>query len=211
MDFDLLLDSLIQQRNAPEVSYVEEKYAKVLKLRSTPSKGEGVFAEGFLSVQDPICAIEISNDDGNRFGISSNNLLPLPRSHGVSIAASELWVRTYKPPDLQRLPPCPLLQQGLSASGVDAISQVRMQNLQENAAQPVTCYTEGSNASCTPQRPRSDAKRRVESHNSVDFTRTYPCGTWPIKSHRDGRRYQASCRFQHEHRNDPKTYFHNED
>jgi hypothetical protein len=56
-DFDLLIDSLIEQCKAPEVSYVDEKYSKLFKLKESPSTGEGVFAEQLLSVKDPICSL----------------------------------------------------------------------------------------------------------------------------------------------------------
>jgi hypothetical protein len=56
-ELDLLIDSLLQQRNAPEVDYIEDRYAGVLQLKQTTSRGQGVFAEQFLSVKDPICAL----------------------------------------------------------------------------------------------------------------------------------------------------------
>ena len=56
-ELDLLIDSLLQQRNAPEVDYIEDRYAGVLQLKQTTSKGQGVFAEQILSVKDPICTL----------------------------------------------------------------------------------------------------------------------------------------------------------
>ena len=56
-ELDLLIDTLLAQRNAPEAHYIEDRYAGVLKLKPTTSKGQGVFSEQFLSVQDPICAL----------------------------------------------------------------------------------------------------------------------------------------------------------
>ena len=56
-ELDALIDSQIQQRNAPEVSYIDGKYEKTLKLEQIPSKGQGVFANRFLSVNDPICSL----------------------------------------------------------------------------------------------------------------------------------------------------------
>lgn len=56
-ELDSLIDSLIEQRHAPEVSYIDDKYAKTLKLEQTPSKGQGMFAKQFLSVIDPICSL----------------------------------------------------------------------------------------------------------------------------------------------------------
>ena len=90
MDFDLLLDSLIQQCNAPEVSYIEKKYAKVLKLKSTPSKGEGVFAERFLSVKDPICALKYPT----MMAIDSD-FLPTTCYHCLALTASPLPLPNY--------------------------------------------------------------------------------------------------------------------
>ena len=56
-ELDLLIDSLLQQRNAPEADYIEDRYAGVLQLKQTTSRGQGVFAEQFLSVKDPICTL----------------------------------------------------------------------------------------------------------------------------------------------------------
>jgi hypothetical protein len=56
-ELDLLIDSLLQQRNAPDVDYIEDRYAGVLQLKQTTSRGQGVFAEQFLSVKDPICTL----------------------------------------------------------------------------------------------------------------------------------------------------------
>lgn len=56
-EFDSLLDSLIEQRNAPEISYIGDRYVNVLKVKNAPSKGEGVFADQLLSVKNPICTL----------------------------------------------------------------------------------------------------------------------------------------------------------
>ena len=56
-ELDSLIDSLIQQRDSPEVSYVDDKYVTALELKQTPSKGQGVFAEQFLSIHNPICSL----------------------------------------------------------------------------------------------------------------------------------------------------------
>ena len=56
-ELDALIDSLIQQRDGPEVPYIDDKYVTALQLRQTPSKGQGVFAKQFLSVRNPICSL----------------------------------------------------------------------------------------------------------------------------------------------------------
>lgn len=56
-ELDSLIDSLIQQRIAGEVSYLDDKENESLKVEQIPSKGQGVFAKQFLSVNNPICAL----------------------------------------------------------------------------------------------------------------------------------------------------------
>ncbi|KIW95628.1 uncharacterized protein Z519_04213 [Cladophialophora bantiana CBS 173.52] len=56
-ELDALIDSLIQQRNAPEASYIDSRYENILKVEQIPGKGQGVFAKQFLSVKDPICSL----------------------------------------------------------------------------------------------------------------------------------------------------------
>ncbi len=56
-EIDSLLDSLILQQNAPDVSYVDGKYAKDFAVRKIISRGQGLFAERDLSVHDPVCAL----------------------------------------------------------------------------------------------------------------------------------------------------------
>ena len=57
-ELDSLFDSLMIQKPAtPDVSYVNDKYPNVLKVKETPSKGQGLFAECFLSVNDPVCSL----------------------------------------------------------------------------------------------------------------------------------------------------------
>lgn len=56
-DMDSLLDSLMQQQNAPDATYIDDKHAKDITLRKTISKGQGLFAERHLSVHDPICSV----------------------------------------------------------------------------------------------------------------------------------------------------------
>ena len=57
-DMDSLLDSLMQRQNAPDVHYIEDKYAKDLTLKKMGAKGEGVFAEREMSASDPICSLK---------------------------------------------------------------------------------------------------------------------------------------------------------
>lgn len=56
-ELDSLIDSLIQQRNAPTVSYIDDRYVKTLKLEQIPAKGQGVFAQQLLPVDAPICSV----------------------------------------------------------------------------------------------------------------------------------------------------------
>lgn len=56
-ELDSLIDSLIQQREGFEVSDIDDQYATTLKLKQTPSKGQGVFAEQCLSIHSPICSL----------------------------------------------------------------------------------------------------------------------------------------------------------
>ena len=56
-ELDSLIDSLIQERDGPEVFYIDDRYASTIKLKQTPSKGQGVFAEKFLSMLNPICSL----------------------------------------------------------------------------------------------------------------------------------------------------------
>lgn len=56
-EFDSLVDSLMQRKNAPEASYIQDKDAKTLKLEQIPGRGQGVFAGQSLSVTDSICSL----------------------------------------------------------------------------------------------------------------------------------------------------------
>ncbi|OAL35104.1 hypothetical protein AYO20_05581 [Fonsecaea nubica] len=56
-ELDALLDSLIEQRKAPEASYIDSNHEKTLKIEQVPGQGQGVFAKQFLSVKDPICSL----------------------------------------------------------------------------------------------------------------------------------------------------------
>lgn len=62
-DIDSLIDSMIGGRKTSE--YLDEKYAKALKVKQTTTKGDGVFTLRSFSVQDTICS------------------LPFPIIHGV--------------------------------------------------------------------------------------------------------------------------------
>lgn len=57
-EMDSLLDSLLEQRKGTSVSYVDDRYANVLKLEKVPSKGEGVTALKTLPVTEPICSLK---------------------------------------------------------------------------------------------------------------------------------------------------------
>ena len=57
-DMDSLLDSLMQRQNAPEVLYIEDRYAKDFTLKNVGAKGQGVFAERALSVSQPLCSLK---------------------------------------------------------------------------------------------------------------------------------------------------------
>ncbi|KAK5086262.1 hypothetical protein LTR70_007364 [Exophiala xenobiotica] len=56
-EFDSLVDSLMQRKNAPEASYIQDQDAKTLKLEQIPGRGQGIFAARSLSVTDPICSL----------------------------------------------------------------------------------------------------------------------------------------------------------
>ena len=56
-EMDDLIDSLLQPKTTTEVNYIDDKYAKDIKVKDTPGKGQGIFAERALSVKDPICSL----------------------------------------------------------------------------------------------------------------------------------------------------------
>ncbi len=56
-ELDSLIDSMIQQRSTPQVSSINDKHVSEIDVRQTFSKGQGVFAKHFLSVNDPICSL----------------------------------------------------------------------------------------------------------------------------------------------------------
>ena len=56
-ELDSLIDSMIQQRITPGVSSINDKHVSGIDIRQTFSKGQGVFAKHFLSVNDPICSL----------------------------------------------------------------------------------------------------------------------------------------------------------
>ncbi|KAL6250663.1 hypothetical protein RBB50_002965 [Rhinocladiella similis] len=58
-ELDSLIDSMISQRKAGEVNYLDDKYADTIKLESIPSKGQGVFAQRSLSVKDALCSLSV--------------------------------------------------------------------------------------------------------------------------------------------------------
>lgn len=57
-ELDELLDSLIQKRNASPAKYIDENDVGTLKIKQTSAQGQGVFTERFLSVDQPICALQ---------------------------------------------------------------------------------------------------------------------------------------------------------
>ncbi|KIW21293.1 hypothetical protein PV08_01873 [Exophiala spinifera] len=58
-ELDSLIDSMISQRKAGEVNYIDDKYADTIKVEAIPSKGQGVFAQRPLSVKDALCSLAI--------------------------------------------------------------------------------------------------------------------------------------------------------
>ncbi len=96
-ELDSLIDSLIQQRKAPEVSYIDDKYAEKLKIEELPSKGQGAFAKQTLSVNNPICSLGCPP-----MMALDSDYLPTTCYHCLVVTATQL----------------PLVQHGLSPIGL---------------------------------------------------------------------------------------------
>ena len=56
-ELDSLIDSLLPQRGAQDVSYINDKHAATIQLRDTGGQGQGLFAERFISDRHPICSL----------------------------------------------------------------------------------------------------------------------------------------------------------
>ena len=56
-EMDDLIDSLLLPKTSTEVSYIDDKYSKDIKVKEISGRGQGVFAERSLFVKSSICSL----------------------------------------------------------------------------------------------------------------------------------------------------------
>ena len=212
-EMDDLIDSLLQPKTSTEVNYIDDKYDKEIKVKDTPKKGQGIFAERALSVKDSICSLPYPT----MMAIHSD-FLPTTCYYCLIVTQSPVPLPDHGP-KLESLKTCNGCQ-SVRFCGRDC--QVKAWHAYHKyeckiftsmrADLPPDLFRAVLSYHSTP-RPWPPSSRRVESHNFTRLPRRHLHRPRPFQSHRHSREHPPpylNLLIIYERRSDPETHFHHE-